>query len=248
MIEKIKFAEVNLSMRGPFAEAQYLRLPDGLVTISSGNGMGKTTTFNILIENFHLMLENPKIKNELKILKEIIFLNDYSLKPSEGLQQKILNILNSTHVDTNRYLSTLSEYLCKIMRPKFGQKYNKFSSRAEALQPPKIRLEIAEPLKIYTQEEEDVSYLFQAHSEEIAVLFSSNLALRKLLNLEYPLVCDMSLSGGDSDVLSGLLNVLKEEPIQIIIMEHPSFWENLQIKPTIEFILDLQANHTIVKT
>lgn len=72
MINNIIFKNIDLSLDELFADGQIFYLSNYINYIAADNGMGKTTIYNLLKDNF---LRNYNNKIDLKILKELIFIN-----------------------------------------------------------------------------------------------------------------------------------------------------------------------------
>lgn len=69
-------------------------------------------------------------------------------------------------------------------------------------------------------------------NERVALLLSLNFTARKLLKIKIPIVCDGLFFGMDLDIISGIFSESLKENTQLIILEYPSFWKKLQVKPT----------------
>jgi hypothetical protein len=239
MIEKFKFENINISSKGPFHEGQNLKFSSGANIISAGNGLGKTTIFNSLIDSFYFKYELEC--NERNLIKVIMFIDREFVSLDD-----LIFILKSNNVLTSTLEIVVTEFLIKIMRDKFSVGVNKFSRYRENLGQISVKIEDSGAVKILIDASEDISHNFQAADEQMALLFSFVLAARKILNVNFPLICD-GFFYGHSEVVNGVISELMKQDIQLILLGHPGFWEELQIKPTVELTLDADRKHSIIQ-
>ncbi len=238
MSENFKFENIDISCKGPFLEGQNLKFLNKVNIISADNGLGKTTIFNSLIDHF-----DRKYAFEIhdkNIIKKLIFINHASITLNH-----LIFILQSNKVDISRVEILISEFLMRIMREKFAVGYNKFSRYRAKLKYISVKIEDTGTVKIFSDSFEDISHNFEAAEEQMALLFSFVFTARKILNFDFPLVCD-DLFSYPSDVINGIIAELIRGNSQIILLGHPELWGGLQIKPTVVLELDSDKRHSII--
>jgi hypothetical protein len=239
-MKNFKFDNINVSCQGPFSDNQILEFSDGLTAISAANGMGKTTIFNLLT-NYFIERDNY-IGTGFKLIKNLIFINDRSFVSGNIISSSIHSKLEVDDLEAK-----ISNHLKRIMNNKFTKGSNKFSRYKTIRDDLTIEINQFGATKFLTANSTDISHAFQAFDEQIALFFSFNLAVREILNIRYPLVCDEILSTNlGSDVSSGLMAELINQDIQLILLAHPLFWERLHIKPTVELVCDSGSKHSII--
>jgi len=238
----ITFSKICLSCCGPFSDHQDLIFRDGLNAISSAPGLGKTTTFNQLKYSFSSRKKELGIDSDA--LDNLVFVSEEPSLSWHILYKDLLNCLEKVGVQRNQVDHEISEYLKKIINEEFSAFFK--NETEYSLENSAAKVEGLGCIGVHDNKIENISSIFSARSEKIALHFSIILACRKLLNLRYPLVCDGIFYGLDSRLCSRLFSAVTQLDCQVILLDYPSIFEKLEIKPTVELAMDSGGRSSII--
>lgn len=235
-----RFLTANVSNAGPFADRQQLRIPEGVTIVAAAAGAGKTTITTSLRNQIRRLEERLTGNHYVNLPDWLIFLDDTQSLPYGGAPWPPLAALMSSMPELSSQRPTLERYVTynvrHLLAGKLGAHPSKFSGIPSTEHTLYVHVTDDGTINISCCSHPIINDRFLAVGERLVLYLSLNDALRKVMDLDLPFVCDFSLGSLDSFLITRCLQFISNISHQILILENHGTLSFLGVAPTIEIM------------
>lgn len=203
-----RFDSVNLSEVGPFADRVELKFCPGISNIVAGNGLGKTTIFNLLRDEISGSSQRVKWNGdnqEPAKAEWLVFLGERDSLSETGPRKQLLQFLDSVDTGEN-WLRSLEVEVTKTFLALTQHRHDALV----------VRIGRDGAITVHLGTSTEIGHL--AVGESILLNFAVNRSIRTMQRLDLPLVCDSIFGALDSNYRELLARAIKSLDSQVILL------------------------------